>query len=66
MTRTLSVWLVVAVTSTFAQVKTVARVVSVEGPTFTIEVLEGGVSDTEALELWTPGGKKPVTMSVPG
>ncbi|MDX2009942.1 MAG: hypothetical protein SFW67_07130 [Myxococcaceae bacterium] len=66
MTRSLSVWLVVTATSTFAQAKTVARIVSVEGPTFTIEVLEGGVSDTEALELWTPGGKKAVMMSVPG
>jgi hypothetical protein len=45
--------------------KTVARVVSVEGPTFTIEVLEGGVSDTEKLELWTSAGKKSVTMAVP-
>jgi hypothetical protein len=66
MTRVLAVWLVVWSMATLAQQRTVARVVSVQGATFTIEVLEGGVSDTEALELWTPSGKKSVTMTVPG
>jgi hypothetical protein len=66
MTRVLAVWMVVVPVVALAQARTVARVVSVEGPTFTIEVLEGGVSDTEALELWTPAGKKAVTMAVPG
>jgi hypothetical protein len=66
MARVLAVSMVVWSMATLAQQRTVARVVSVQGATFTIEVLEGGVSDTEALELWTPSGKKSVTMAVPG
>lgn len=52
--------------SSVSLAQTVARVVSVEGSTFTLEVFEGGVSDTEQLELWSPAGKRAVTMSVPG
>ncbi|MBL8920075.1 MAG: hypothetical protein JNJ54_14515 [Myxococcaceae bacterium] len=66
MTRSVAVWLLLFPVVALAQARTLARVVSVEGATFTLEVLEGGVSDTEALELWTPAGKKPVTMTVPG
>ena len=64
--RLLTMVMVLGATAFAQPGKTVARVVSVEGPTFTIEVLEGDVSDTEKLELWTSAGKKSVTMAVPG
>lgn len=48
-----------------ASAGTVARVVSVEGKTVTVEVLEGGLSDTESVDLWTAGGRRVVTLTVP-
>jgi hypothetical protein len=43
-----------------------ARVVSVEGKTCTVEVLEGYLVPDDAVEVWSEGGKRAATVTMPG
>ncbi|MCA2981984.1 MAG: hypothetical protein INH41_23875 [Myxococcaceae bacterium] len=45
--------------------RTLARVVSSEGATVTLEVLEGYVTVGDELELWTEGGKRVTKLTLP-